>query len=1719
MKKNLIYLLLLLLIWVNSFSQFSKTHYIPPISISSSLEIGRQYLYISTPSLTPVNVLIKEVGGNVFTATVSRDNPYEFNINSNSGANQFVIRQNLVNSIQTNKGYIIEAGDIVYVSARVDSDDGGGVSNQAGALVSKGLAGLGTHFRIGGLLNLATTGYNTIHYTFITVMATQNNTEVSFADIKPGAVLINDAASGNTPSSITLDAGETYVLAVQGPTTANRDALIGSSVTSDKPIVVNCGSVGGTNGPGNLDYGFDQIVSAERTGTEYIFIKSTGSNIAEDVHIVADEDNTEVYLNDNVTTTPDAILNQGQYVHFNGLYFNAVGNLYIRTTKKVFAYQAVSNSNIDDRNQELFFVPPLSCQTPKSIDNIPFINKIGTRTFTGRVTITTKAGSTLGFILNGTNYTLASLPATINVIGPTAVTGNTNYECYTITGLTGNVSVSSTSELYLAAYGSESAATFGGYYSGFTFKPEVTLQPISTTASSCIPNVNLEISSLSGFDTFQWYFNGAPIPGANSISYIPDATNGPGYYYLSATLSTCSTVGNLISDEIPVSNCPTDSDNDGVNDNFDLDSDGDGIANCTESFGDVNVNLTNPLTGNVSVATYSNSFTGTVTTAGSEPPTASPFTGNANGAFTTSVPKGTDSNVTYQIQFAQPLSVKIDYPTVIPISDLINSNSDFKLIVPPSQTITVLNPNNQLLIDTNYDGIYESNITQYSSFDLRFRVNSTLPLAAGTGTFGFYINNATSITYSHTNLQDKGNPNNATFRLIATCVNKDSDGDGIPDKYDFDSDNDGIPDAIEAQGATVIMATNVDANNDGIDDAFGNGLTPVDSDSDTVPNYLDLDSDNDGIYDLVESGSNAPDTNLNGIIDGSNFGTNGLANSLETSPDNGVLNYTIRNTDADTFYNYLDLDSDNDNCNDVIEAGFADPNNDGIIGNNPVTVNFSNGLVTSAVGYTTPNPIYIVSAPITITTQPSDITACQTGQVTFTVASNTVNSYQWQLSTDGGTTWNNITNNATYSGATTITLTVSNVIPSMANYKYRVFLNKNGNACGLYSNAANLTVYPLPVITTPVTLVQCDADTDGISPVNLTEQNPTISVNYATDTFTYFTTQAAAQANNSAFQINNPIAYNTASTTVWVRVVNTDGCPIVGQLNVVVSATQISEATFHKYFTKCDDEVASISTDTDGTSNFNFSSVTTDIQAILPPPSSNYSITYYETLADAEAETNSINPASYRNTTPNVQQIYVRVDSNLTNACYGLGNFVTLTVEALPVAYTQADYRECDTAENDGIFIFNTSNLENNILQGQTNVVVTYLNATGNPLQDSNGNAITSPFPATFSTTSQIITAKVTNTVTNTDDSIPCYDLVDIKFTVDKLPIANSLTSVVTELCDDEAIPNNQDGILIFNTTNLESEILNGQSLTEFSITYFDSNGNPLQDLNGNPIVSPFPATFETNTQTIRAVVTNIINNTCSNYIDIPFIVHPVPNIDLTDDELVCTNQPTFLVNINAGINDGSSISNYTYVWYLDGVLQPQYTTYSIGISIAGIYTVDVINSNTCFRTRTITVVASDIAHIQSIEIIDLVDINTVTINVTGVGGDFDYALDDETNYQTSNFFNDVPIGNHTVYIRDRNGCGLVTQNIHVLGAPNFFTPNGDGINDTWNIKGISADFNANAIIYIFDRFGKLIKEIKPLGDGWDGTFNGNPMLSDDYWYTVKFENNRTAKGHFSLKR
>ena len=335
--------------------------------------------------------------------------------------------------------------------------------------------------------------------------------------------------------------------------------------------------------------------------------------------------------------------------------------------------------------------------------------------------------------------------------------------------------------------------------------------------------------------------------------------------------------------------------------------------------------------------------------------------------------------------------------------------------------------------------------------------------------------------------------------------------------------------------------------------------------------------------------------------------------------------------------------------------------------------------------------------------------------------------------------------------------------------------------------------------------------------------------------------------------------------------------------------------------------------------------------------------------------------------------------------------------------------------------------------------------------------------------------------------------------------------STLTTACDDEADPINQDGKFAFDTSTFETTILGGQ--TGMIVKYYDQNNVLLP--------SPLPNPFVTNTQNITVNVQNPLNTVCSATTTLNFVINPIPNIDLNIDglanELVCSNLSTFFVTLNAGILDGSPTSDYDYVWTKNGASIGTNSP-TLSVNAEGVYTVEVTNHSGCSRTRTITVTASNIATIVSVDVVDLTDVNTVTVNATGPG-DYQYSIDEPNGFwQDSNFFTNVPAGIHQVYVNDKNGCGLVHQEIVIVGIPKYFTPNGDSYNDVWEIKGVSK--YPQAEVKLFDRYGKFLAVLNATNRSWNGMYNGLPLPADDYWYVLNLGNGKPEiKGHFSLKR
>lgn len=207
---------------------------------------------------------------------------------------------------------------------------------------------------------------------------------------------------------------------------------------------------------------------------------------------------------------------------------------------------------------------------------------------------------------------------------------------------------------------------------------------------------------------------------------------------------------------------------------------------------------------------------------------------------------------------------------------------------------------------------------------------------------------------------------------------------------------------------------------------------------------------------------------------------------------------------------------------------------------------------------------------------------------------------------------------------------------------------------------------------------------------------------------------------------------------------------------------------------------------------------------------------------------------------------------------------------------------------------------------------------------------------------------------------------------------------------------------------------------------------------------------------------------------------------------------------------EGTSLTISAEIDSVDYLWNTGETNKTIQVNTGGTYTVTVTNAVGCSSTRTIIVTETLIPVIEEI----IIDGRTVTIT-TVTTGDYQYALDG-MDYQDSNVFYGVTGGVRTAYVRDRR-CGRDVEEFDLIILPKFFTPNGDGYNDTYQIEGLS--MIPKVKIAIFDRQGALIIYLDERNASWDGTLNGNMLPATDYWYKANFKDGKEMKGHFSLIR
>ncbi|MDC9723642.1 MAG: T9SS type B sorting domain-containing protein, partial [Urechidicola sp.] len=255
--------------------------------------------------------------------------------------------------------------------------------------------------------------------------------------------------------------------------------------------------------------------------------------------------------------------------------------------------------------------------------------------------------------------------------------------------------------------------------------------------------------------------------------------------------------------------------------------------------------------------------------------------------------------------------------------------------------------------------------------------------------------------------------------------------------------------------------------------------------------------------------------------------------------------------------------------------------------------------------------------------------------------------------------------------------------------------------------------------------------------------------------------------------------------------------------------------------------------------------------------------------------------------------------------------------------------------------------------------------------------------------------------------------------------------------------------------------------------------------------------------------------------------VDTAPDAGLDADAFFCMSEPTIdLFTLLGGTPDTGGIWSPTMASG-DGNFDPS-------TDAAGDYTYTVSGQGACADiSAVISVSLSEAPTIESVEISDFSDNNIVTVNVEGAVsgtsfgiGDYEYSLDG-VSFQSNNIFDEVAPGNYVLTVRDANGClPPAYRSISIVGAGNYFTPNNDGNNDTWNIINLTDErlVNPSDGVSIFDRYGKMLATLNASSIvGWDGNYNGNPLPSGDYWYSVLVKDSSgnpvLKRGHFSLVR
>ncbi len=246
------------------------------------------------------------------------------------------------------------------------------------------------------------------------------------------------------------------------------------------------------------------------------------------------------------------------------------------------------------------------------------------------------------------------------------------------------------------------------------------------------------------------------------------------------------------------------------------------------------------------------------------------------------------------------------------------------------------------------------------------------------------------------------------------------------------------------------------------------------------------------------------------------------------------------------------------------------------------------------------------------------------------------------------------------------------------------------------------------------------------------------------------------------------------------------------------------------------------------------------------------------------------------------------------------------------------------------------------------------------------------------------------------------------------------------------------------------------------------------------------------------------------------------PDIDFPEQVGICSNQVPYRVEVTEQA-DG-------FRWYREQGSDELLVSQENGLDLyqEGNYRLEAFNtisyageSIECTYIKEFSVRFSGPASVENTSITQQGLSFTVELQVSGLG-DYVFSLDGE-NYQSLPIFTGLTDGDFIIYIQDLGGCGTVEHTVRLRyppkGFPPYFSPNNDGINDHWAYEPPLINPLQITSTAIFDRYGKILYRFSPDQQGWDGTYRGQQMPADGYWYRAETADGQVYKGYFSLVR